>query len=333
MGGMSAREVAESWAEEFRAQSASKHYFPISVLREKCRRHLKDSALGKAERLAFYRAFSDAVVSAMISSPMAETARVGRGLSKALGDHEGHEPGRGLLLRLHYVAGLSWDEIGDLLGDASRAALDLGPELKAAGLSQEILLRQNLRPRGEVTHLLENVRDGERPLGDVVVNQQGKLQRQAAHLLKLEGGNISLQSADLVNEMFLRMPQDAGKAPVNHMEFEALAKRIMRHILIDRARKSIPGHGRSATALSDDLATAPDRLEDRLLLNKTLEVVESVLNELRQTDREAAEVLHATLFRGADQKELARLHGISVSTVKRRVKDARDRIRERLGLE
>jgi RNA polymerase sigma factor (sigma-70 family) len=333
MGGVNEQALAELLTEEFRAQTANKTYFPISALRERCRRHLKNSALQKVERLTFYRAFSDAVVSAMIASSIAETAQVGRGLYAALRDLDGREPGGGLLLRLHYIAGLSWDEIGEFHDRAGQAAMDLARELKMAGLSEEVLQRQNLRPRGDVTQLLENVRDGQRPLGDVIASQQGKLQRHAAHLLKLEGGNISLQSGDLVNEMFLRMPQDSSKAPANHMEFEALAKRIMRHILIDRSRKSIPGHGRLGAALSENLITPADRTEDRLLLEKTLEVVESVLKELRQTDHEAAEMLHAILFRGADQKELARLHGISVSTVKRRVKDARDRVRGRLGLE
>jgi RNA polymerase sigma factor (sigma-70 family) len=330
---------------EFQARGLGKRYFPVSVLRETWRQRLKNLQLEPSRRLRFYRAFSDAAVAAMASSPLPETARLGRLLAKTLGELAERAPSREVHLRLRHIAGMNWEEIGELCGesreidiprgDSARGVCDqaLSSELQAGGLAEADLLAQNLCPRGEVTQLLEHVRDGRRPLGDVIANQIGKLQRQAEHLLKSERGNISMQSADLVNEMFLRMPRDSGKAPVNHKELEALSRRIMQHILIDRARKPIPSQARFATELSDDLHTPPERLENRLLLKETLEVVESVLKELRHTDPEAAEMLAAILFRGADQKELAKLHGVSVSTVKRRIKDARERVRERLGLE
>jgi DNA-directed RNA polymerase specialized sigma24 family protein len=44
-------------------------------------------------------------------------------------------------------------------------------------------------------------------------------------------------------------------------------------------------------------------------------------------------MLKMALFGNADQKEIAKLYTVSVSTVKRRIKDAREKIRERLGLE
>jgi RNA polymerase sigma factor (sigma-70 family) len=84
--------------------------------------------------------------------------------------------------------------------------------------------------------------------------------------------------------------------------------------------------------LSNDLSTSPI-VDERLLQEEVLSVVCQVLTEMRQTDRETAGMLKAALFDGADQKEIAKLYAVSISTVKRRIKDARDKIRERLGLE
>jgi RNA polymerase sigma factor (sigma-70 family) len=116
------------------------------------------------------------------------------------------------------------------------------------------------------------------------------------------------------------------------MQCEAITKRIMRHVLVDRARKPIPSQGKFSGELPKGLHTAPV-VEKQLLEAEVLRVVNEVLGEMRQTDRETAEMLHAALFGGSDQREIARLHSVSVSTVKRRIKDARGRIRVRLGLE
>jgi RNA polymerase sigma factor (sigma-70 family) len=324
--------------QDFQARIGGKRYFPISILREACRQFLKHPALAKVDRLAFYRSSSDAILAVMADSSIADAAHISNVLRDMLLVADTRDPDQALLLRLHYVAGLNWAEIVALLDvhhksiDPEQAARDLAGQLNERGLSQEALFRQNLRPRGQVTQLLEDVRDGQRPLGDVVVNERARLRRQAEHLLRLEGGNISLQADDLVNEMFLRMPKTPEKSPVNHMEFEALTKRIMRHILVDRARKPIPGQSKFSSELSQDLATSPV-VEERLLEEKVLQVVHEVIEEMRATDRETADMLHGALFRCADQKELAKLHAVSVSTVKRRIKDARDRIRARLGLE
>jgi RNA polymerase sigma factor (sigma-70 family) len=253
-------------------------------------------------------------------------------------DSNRRDPGKALLLRLHYISGLNWDEIAVLMATCSQdveleqTASELANELIARGLSPEVLSEQNLRPRGDVTLFLEKVRDGERPLGEVVANEGARLRRQAEHLLRLEGGNISLQADDLVNELFLRMPKAPEKSPRNHLEFDTLAKRIMRHILIDRARKPIPSQSKFSGEMSNDLSTSPI-VDESLLQEEVMRVVYQVLAEMRQTDRETAGMLKAALFGGADQKEIAKLYAVSVSTVKRRIKDARDKIRERLGLE
>jgi RNA polymerase sigma factor (sigma-70 family) len=325
-------------ARDFQARSTGKRYFPLSILREMSRHYLQHLGLGEADKLVFYRCSSDAILSAMAASSIPDAARIGRVLRDMVLGWDGCAPRKALLLRLHYIAGLTWAEIVAMTGacneicDPEQAAFELAREMNARGLSEEALLKQNLRPRGQVTQLLDGVRDGQRPLGDVVVHEGAKLRRQAEYLLRLEGGNISLQADDLVNEMFLRMPKAPAKSPVNHMEFEALTKRIMRHILVDRARKPIPSQSKFSSELSEDLSTSPV-VEERLLQEEVLHVVIEVISEMRQTDRETADMLHAALFSCADQKEIAKLHAVSVSTVKRRIKDARDRIRERLGLD
>jgi RNA polymerase sigma factor (sigma-70 family) len=331
-------ELIQLLAKDFRVRTTGKRYFPISILREVSRQYLKHSMIGDAYKILFYACSADAILDLMASSMILDAARIGRVLRDMVAGLNGCEPRRSLLLRLHYIAGLNWTEIVALLKarneivDPDQVATELATELHARGLSEEVLSEQNLRPRGQVTQLLESVRDGERPLGDVVVNERAKLRHQAEHLLRLEGGNISLQADDLVNEMYLRLPRTPEKSPVNHMEFEALTKRIMRHILVDRARKPIPSQGKFSSELPQGLRTEPF-IEKQLLQVEVLRVVNEVLGEMRETNRETAEMVQAALFGGHDQREIARLHSVSVSTVKRRIKDARNRIREHLGLE
>jgi len=331
--------MVELLADECRSRGEGKRYFPISVMREACRQYLRQMEFDPSDKIVFYKVFSDAILSAMTANDAPDISRLGRALRDIILHLDGSDPDGAILLRLQYIVGLNWNEIRALpqaseqLVLPEKASLALGLELKARGLAPELMQRQNLRPRGEVTQLLEDVRDGQRPLGDVVVHERLKLRRQAEDLLRLEDGNISLQADDLVNEMFLRMPKAAHKSPANHMEFEALAKRIMRHILIDRARKPIPGQARFSDELREGISTSSAFVEDRLLWEKVAQVVDEVIKELRQTDVESAEMLHATLFGDVDQKYLAKLYDVSVSTVKRRVKEGRDRIRKRLGVD
>jgi RNA polymerase sigma factor (sigma-70 family) len=326
-------------AEECRGRGQGKRYFPISIMREACRHYLKQLALDPDCKLMFYEIFSEAILSAMAVSAAPEVCRLGSILQETILQLSKSDPTKTLLLRLQYIIGLNWDEIRALPSAAEKIAapekafVALGAELQARGLSPEILVQQNLHPRGELTHLLEDVRDGERSIGEVVAHERPRLHRQAEQLLKLEGGNISLQADDLVNEMFLRMPRDPAKSPANHMEFEALAKRIMRHVLIDRARKPIPGQSRYSDELREDICADPSSLEDNLLWSNVMQVVNEVIIDLRRRDPEGAAILRATLYSDVDQKELATLYEVSVSTVKRRVKEGRDRIRNRLGLE
>jgi len=335
--------LVELLAKECRSRTEGRRYFPISVVREACRRHLEDLNgeelnLDQIDTLTFYEVFSDAILSAMAGSAVAEVSRLGRVLQEAVLHMEHADRTQALLLRLQYVAGLNWEEIRSfpsaaaLIPSPDKAFLALGAELQRRGLSPEILVQQNLRPRGEVTHLLEDVRDGNRALGEVVAHERQRLQRQAEFLLRREGGNISLEAGDLVNEMFLRMPKDREKSPANHMEFEALAKRIMRHVLIDRARKPIPGQSRYSEELLEDSSVTAS-LEAEVEWKDVMNTVAEVIEELRKSDPETAAMLRATLYTDTDQKELSRLYGVSVSTVKRRVKEGRDKIRTRLGLE
>ena len=331
-------ELVQLLTKDFQTRTAGKRYFPISILREVSRQYLKQSTIGDADKILFYACSADAILDSMASSTILDSARIGRVLREMVAGANGCSFNCSLLLRLHYVVGLNWPEIVALMRarndkvDPEQVAVELTDELRARGLSQEALSEQNLRPRGQVTQLLENVRDGERTLGDVVVNERAKLRRQAEYLLRLEGGNISVQPDDLVNEMYLRLPRSPEKSPVNHMEFEALTKRIMRHVLVDRARKPIPSQGKYSSELPQGLHTEPV-VEKQLLQAEVLRAVNEVLDEMRKSDRETAEMLQAALFGGRDQREIARLHSVSVSTVKRRIKDARNRIREHLGLE
>src|SRR5262249_25772825 len=132
--------------------------------------------------------------------------------------------------------------------------------------------------------------------------------------LRRGSSSHSLQPTTLINEAFLRLLDQSQ--PVqweNRAHFFGIAARLMRLILVDRARaRNAAKRGGAAAALTldDSQMVSPGRAPHVLEVNEALD-------RLAVVDERKAKVIEMRYFGGMDREEVALALGLTVSTVKR----------------
>lgn len=167
---------------------------------------------------------------------------------------------------------------------------------------------------GEITVLLHATRQGSAgALDRLLALVYPQLRLLAGHLLRTERSNHTLQPTALVHEavvkLFLRDSPDMR----DRTHLMALAGRQMRRILIDHARARLSarrGAGEDLVPLSDSSQTVPVDLDLILTLDDMLE-------QLRQEDQRAAQIVELRFFAGFSMEEIAAELGVTARTVQR----------------
>jgi RNA polymerase sigma factor (TIGR02999 family) len=174
-----------------------------------------------------------------------------------------------------------------------------------------------------VTTLLRAWKQGDEAAGEQLFPiLYGELRRQAAHYMRRERRNHTLQPSGLVNEAYLRLARSPGLDWHDRMHFFALAARVMRQVLVDHARRrrAAKREGWHVTLGDADAPAAPLELLD----------LESALAELVALDPRQARVVELRYFAGLDVEETAEVLGLSPRTVKREWQTARAWLQHRL---
>ena len=179
---------------------------------------------------------------------------------------------------------------------------------------------------GEISRLLARWRDGdaaaeERLLGLIYP----QLHSMAARRRPPAGGDLTLQTTDLVHEAYLRLlGQQEGWH--NRAHFFAIAARVMRRVVIDfarrRARDKRGGEVRTVTVeeVRDLLQTSPREWID----------LDRALEELGTIDGRAARLVELRFFAGSTVPEAAEILDCSEPTAARDWRFARAWLRQRL---
>jgi len=140
-----------------------------------------------------------------------------------------------------------------------------------------------------------------------------ELRRIAHRYVQRENYGHTLETTALVNEAYLRL---AGQKQIdwqNRSHFFAVTAQIMRHILIDHARRRrYAKHGGDAQRVS--LAEAEAMSRERA---NELVALDEALAELAEFDMRKSRVVELRYFGGLDLEETAQVLGISVMTVRR----------------
>jgi RNA polymerase sigma-70 factor, ECF subfamily len=174
--------------------------------------------------------------------------------------------------------------------------------------------------KAEVTRLLKEWRQG-RPeaLDRLMPLVYDELRRMARIQLAREGGRgrHSLQPTELVHEAFARLVDQRADWQ-NRRHFFGIAARCMRRYLIDQARKKHAAKRPPAPA-AVDIEEATVGVSSNI---ETLLAIDAAMRQLAKQHPRQAQIAELKVFGGLEISEIARIVGISASTVKREWSEA-----------
>jgi RNA polymerase sigma factor (TIGR02999 family) len=146
-----------------------------------------------------------------------------------------------------------------------------------------------------------------------------ELRRVAARLLQNERPGFSLQSTDLVHEVYLRLVNARELEWQHRAHFFAVSATLMRRILLDRARRRAAAK-RGGKAEPLDLTRTLDVAQTKA---RQLVALDDALNALAEVDPRKSRIVELRFFGGLSVKETAEVVKVSSDTVMRDWKMAR----------
>ena len=172
----------------------------------------------------------------------------------------------------------------------------------------------------ETTQLLRAWADGDRSaLERLTPRVYRTLRRIAGYQMQHERAGHSMQATALVHEAYLELIDVTNVNWQHRAHFFAVSAQIMRHILLDRARRRVAAKRGGATERVN-LDELPDISGDRA---RELIALEDALNVLAEKDPRKARVVELRFFGGLSVEETAEVVGVSAETVMRDWKFAR----------
>lgn len=179
----------------------------------------------------------------------------------------------------------------------------------------------------EITQLLLKWGNGDRrALDELIPLVYPELRRIARQYMRKENPQHSLQTSALINEAYLRLVDQQTVAWHDRAHFFAVAAQVMRHILIDHARKyryAKRGAGARRVDL-DSVVVADQRAAEFVALD-------DALNRLAEIDTRKSQIVELRFFGGLTVDETAEVLKISEITVKRDWRSARAWLIRELG--
>lgn len=186
---------------------------------------------------------------------------------------------------------------------------------------------------GEITQLLEMARRGdklaENRLAELLMPE---LQRMASIILSREYRGNTMETGDLVNEIYLKARPDL-KTFCDSAHFKAYAARAMHNLLIDRARRFLTREKHlGQQADFEDAQRFAHRDDGDALVERALQIVRlgKAMQELEAEDPRAVQVV-VLKSGGLTIEEMAEVIAVDISTIKRDWRSARAYLNARLG--
>jgi len=166
----------------------------------------------------------------------------------------------------------------------------------------------------EATQILQAVSNGNRSHVEKLMQLVYDDLRGLAHAqLCGDTPNHTLDPTALVHEVFIKLIDRKKTDWRGRSHFFAVCAKTMRHILVDCAREKAAqkrGGNRQRIPLTEDVALSPERDEDVLVLDESL-------NVLAEIDEQRAMIVELRFFSGMTVKEVALVLGTSEKTVGR----------------
>ena len=180
---------------------------------------------------------------------------------------------------------------------------------------------------GELTQLLGQWSGGDGAALDELMPLVYEELRRIAHAhMAHERGDHTLQATALVNEAYLRLKQQRSAQWQNRAQFFAVAAQMMRHILVNYARRHTRvkrGAGAERITLHDDVLVSREKADEMVALDDALQ-------KLEQIDKRKSQVATMRFFAGLSVEETAETLAVSIETVTRDWRFARAWLRKEL---
>ncbi|MDQ3374656.1 MAG: sigma-70 family RNA polymerase sigma factor [Acidobacteriota bacterium] len=167
----------------------------------------------------------------------------------------------------------------------------------------------------EITRMLHEWGGGNRDALDKLLPLiYDELHRQAAHYLRRERQDHTLQTTALINEAYLKLIDQREVNWESRTHFFAIAAQSMRRILIDYAKakhRAKRGGGDIQITLDETVLGATDEKSIDLI------ALDEALNRLAAKDEQQARVVELRYFSGLNLEETAKVLKISRTTAAR----------------
>jgi RNA polymerase sigma-70 factor (ECF subfamily) len=168
--------------------------------------------------------------------------------------------------------------------------------------------------QGELTRLLGDWSNGDpTALEKLTPLVYGELRKLARFHMSREAPGHTLQPTGLINEAYMKLVELRQAEWKDRKHFFAAASQIMRHLLVDYARKKRSDkRGREAKRVpfEEAIAVSTETPVDILELDE-------VLDRLAAMDARKARIIELSFFGGLTVQEIANTLDISTSTVNR----------------
>jgi RNA polymerase sigma factor (TIGR02999 family) len=175
-------------------------------------------------------------------------------------------------------------------------------------------------PPQQVTELLFQWRNGDASAVEKLIPLvEPELHRLAHQYMSRERPGQTLQTTALLNDAYLKLADKTHPQWENRVHFFAVAAQLMRHIMVDRARRRQAikrGADAVRLTLNEEVAAAKTRSAELLALDEALE-------KLARLDSRQAEVVELRYFGGLTVEEISEVLKVHVNTVKRDWRAAR----------
>jgi RNA polymerase sigma factor (TIGR02999 family) len=166
----------------------------------------------------------------------------------------------------------------------------------------------------EVSVLLADWTKGDQAAKDKLIPLvYDQLRRLARRQMAQERPGHSLQATALVNEAYLLLVDQPEVRWQNRAHFFALAAQMMRHILVDYARRRgrvKRGAGGQRVSLEEAMIVSGERAAELVALD-------DALNDLAAIDPRRSQVVELRYFGGLSVEEIAKVLNVSPVTVMR----------------
>jgi RNA polymerase sigma-70 factor, ECF subfamily len=185
----------------------------------------------------------------------------------------------------------------------------------------------SVEPDSPIPVLLQAWKEGDRAaLDSLVPLVYSELRRLAAACLRQESNVQTLNPTALVHEAWLRLVGSRDPDFDSRAHFLGVAARLMRQILVDRARarNAEKRSGGVRVPLEDDLAFTEERADLIVALDEALATLE-------KQDPERGRILELKYFGGVTAEESAALLGVPVHRINRQMRLAQAWLRAQLG--